>query len=92
MDQWVWDYIQRDSVVERNDPKSRRDISLDIAYSATDDNFRWYDHPDTSGSFRKTNVVAKVYNGKKYCQVEFHLIQQLTAKGYEVHWGPGLFH
>lgn len=92
MDQWVWDYIQSDSGVERNDPKSRRDISLDIAYSATDNNFSWYDHPDGGGSgyFRKSNFVVNVSNGKKYCQVEFHLIQQST--GYEVHWGPGLFH
>jgi hypothetical protein len=55
MDQWVWDYIQTNNGVERNDAKSHRDISPDIAYSATNNNFSWYDHPDGGGSdyFRK---------------------------------------
>lgn len=69
------------------------DISNDIFYKAERNSFSYYDHPGSTrgwGINRYQNFLIKVYNGKEYCQVAFHFVQEQKGPGYELHWYKGL--
>lgn len=93
LEQWTASYLEKDGYTIRNDKSAWLDISDKIPYKATGDNFSYYDHPGSSAGWginRYNNFLIKVYNGKEYCQVEFHFIQRQLEPGYELHWYEGL--
>jgi YD repeat-containing protein len=93
LEQWTASYIAQNGKVLQNDPKAWLDIHNQIPYTATGNNFSYYDHPGASAGWgidRYNNFLIKVYNGEEYCQVEFHFVQQQSGPGYELHWYQGL--
>lgn len=95
LEQWTASYREANGVVLRNDKAAWMDISKDINYEAKGDTFSYYDHPGSTrgwGINRYQNFLIKVYNGKEYCQVAFHFVQEQRGPGYELHWYKGLRH
>ena len=99
LEQWTAAYIEKNGTVTKNDAAAWLDISKNIPFKATDNNFTYYDHPGHRpdpvtnsmwGVDRYNNFLIKVYNGKEYCQVEFNFVYRNLGPGYEIHWYRGL--
>jgi hypothetical protein len=99
VEQYVADYNFKNGEVVRQDNVSRMDpIGRGIAPPRLHgDTVSWWDHPgttgtDTQGYFTKRNFYIKAYNGKRHCEVAFHLTfrvfnGQITNPG----WGPDTY-
>jgi hypothetical protein len=99
LDQWTSNYSLQNKVYvvidnrEQKGGPAWRDINLEGYDSAprNSENFSRYDFPslnakrDPHGTFKNQNFFIKVYNGKKYCEAAFHIVQ----RGTTIHWGRG---
>lgn len=99
LDQWTSNFSIQNKVYviiggkEQKGGPATRDIDLSGIYSAprNSENFSRYDFPslnanrDPDGTFKNQSFFIKVYNGRKYCQAAFHIVQ----RGKSIHWGRG---
>ena len=97
VEQWVADFNFRNGQVVRQDTVGRMDnLARLVPRPRRDGNtVSWYDHPGTEavgtqGYFTKRNFYIKAYNGKRHCEVEFHLTFRVFNRGMVTPgWGPG---
>lgn len=99
VEQWVAGYTTRNGSVVRQDTAGRMDpLGRAVPRPRSDGNtVSWWDHPGTPAAgtqsyFTKRNFYVKAYNGKKHCEVAFHLtFRVFRGQIVDPGWGRGMY-
>jgi hypothetical protein len=98
VEQWVTDFNFKNGKVVHQDPAARMDRlgRLVPKPKREGDTVSWWDHPgtiavDLQGYLTRRNFYIKAYNGKRHCEVAFHLTFRVF-RGQIINpaWGPGM--